>query len=116
MEGLGISSLYDNADEKRITSFTKKTKSDMVVDLHYDKVEADFEWLDLAEDTMRYLDNILRNPNRFIINEDEIVKIEKAKRVTVDSIKHLARNTSLIQDIDPVTEEVKPSKILNINK
>lgn len=116
MEGLGISFLYDNADEKRITSFTKKTKSDMVVDLHYDKVEADFEWLDLAEDTMRYLDNILRNPNRFIINEDEIVKIEKAKRVTVDSIKHLARNTNLIQDIDPVTEEVKPSKILNINK
>ncbi|MBR4693529.1 MAG: DUF2357 domain-containing protein [Bacilli bacterium] len=116
MDELSISSLYDRADEQRISNFTKKTKSDMVVDLHYDKLEANFEWLDVAEDTMRYLDNILRNPNRFIINEDEIVKIEKAKRVTVDSIKHLARNTNLIQDIDPVTEEVKPSKILNINK
>ena len=113
---LSVTTLFDRADEKRISSFTKKNKSDMVVDLHYDKVEANFEWVDLVEDTMHYLDNIMRNPNRFIINEDEIVKIELAKRVTVDSIKHLARNTNLIQEIDPKTEEIKPSKILNINK
>ena len=114
--GLTVTSLFDKADEKRVSSFIKKNKSDMVVDLHYDKVEANFEWVDLMEDTMRYLDNIMRNPNRFIINEDEIVKVELAKRVTVDSIKHLARHTNLIQEIDEKTEEVKPSKILNINK
>lgn len=115
MSELSITTLYENADDRRISSFTKKAKSDMVVDLHYDKVEANFEWVDLFEGTMRYLDNILRNPNRFIINEDEIVKVELAKRVTVDSIKHLAKHTNLIQDINE-KEEITPSKILNINK
>ncbi len=115
MSELTISTLYDNADEKRISSFSKKAKSDMVVDLHYDKVDASFEWVDLFEDTIRYIDNIVRNPNRFIINEDEIVKVELAKRVTVDSIKHLAKHTNLIQDINE-KEEITPSKILNINK
>lgn len=115
MSELNVSALYDGSDKKRINSFSKKRKSDMVVDLHYDKVEASFEWLDLMEDTMRYLDNILRNPNRFIINEDEIVKVELAKRVTVDSIKHLSKHTNLIQDINE-KEEITPSKILNINK
>lgn len=115
MSELTITSLYERADEKRVSTFTKKAKSDMVVDLHYDKVDANFEWVDLFEDTMRYLDNILRNPNRFIINEDEIVKVELAKRVTVDSIKHLAKHTNLIQDINE-KEEITPSKILNINK
>lgn len=115
MSELSVSSLFESADSKRINSFTRKRKSDMIVDLHYDKVEASFEWLDLMEDTMRYLDNILRNPNRFIINEDEIVKVELAKRVTVDSIKHLAKHTNLIQDINE-KEEITPSKILNINK
>lgn len=115
MSELTVASLYERADENRISSFTKKSKSDMVVDLHYDKVEANFEWVDLFEETMRYLDNILRNPNRFIINEDEIVKVELAKRVTVDSIKHLAKHTNLIQDINE-NEEITPSKILNINK
>ena len=115
MGQLAVTSLYDRTDDGRINSFAKKIKSDLVVDLHYDKVEANFEWLDIMEDTVRYLDNILRNPNRFIINEDEIVKVELAKRVTVESIKHLARNTNLIQDFDE-NGDVKPSKILNINK
>ena len=116
MEELNVTSLYQGADPKRINNFEKRVKSDMLVDLHYDKVEANFEWLDLMEDTIRYIDNILRNPNRFIINEDEIVKVELAKRVTVDSIKHLARHTNLIQEFDEKTDDVKPSKILNINK
>lgn len=115
MDELHVTSLFEKADEQRISSFAKKNKSDMVVDLHYDKVEANFEWVDIMENTMRYLDNILRNPNRFIINEDEIVKVELAKRVTVDSIKHLAKHTNLIQDINE-KEEITPSKILNINK
>ena len=115
MSTLNITSLFENTDESRVNSFSKKVKSDLVVDLHYDKLEANFEWLDIMEDTIRYLDNILRNPNRFIINEDEIVKIELARRVTVESIKHLSRNTNLIQDIDE-EGNVKPSKILNINK
>ncbi len=112
---LNVIDLYQRADSKRINAFERKIKSDMVVDLHYDKLEANFEWLDIMEETIRYLDNILRNPNRFIINEDEVVKVELAKHVTVESIKHLARNTNLIQEIDE-NDEVKPSKILNINK
>ena len=112
---LNVINLYQNSGVDRVSSFKKRVKSDMLVDLHYDRVEANFEWLDLMEDTIRYLDNILRNPNRFIINEDEVVKVELARRVTVESIKHLARNTNLIQDIDD-NGDVKPSKILNINK
>lgn len=112
---LRVNNLFNNASETKVNSFTKKTKSDLVVDLHFDKFEANFEWLDIMEDTIRYLDNILRNPNRFIINEDEIVKIEQARRTTVESIKHLARNTQLIQSIDE-DDNVTPSRILNINK
>ena len=115
MATLGVQTLYEGASENRISSFEKKVKSDLLVDLHYDKIDANFEWLDMMENTVRYIDNILRNPNRFIINEDEIVKIELARRVTVDSIKHLSRNTNLIQKIED-NGDVKPSKILNINK
>ena len=64
----------------------------------------------------KILDNILRNPNRFIVNEEDIVKIELARRVTVESIKHLSKNTNLIQDYNKETGDVRPSKILNINK
>lgn len=68
-----------------------------------DKVTCNFEWLELMEDTIPYIDNILRNLNNFIINEEDVIKIELAKRVTVESIKHLSKNTNLIQEYDKKT-------------
>ena len=116
MESLSVFDLYHKSDEAKDDNFINKVDSSLKVVTDYDKVECNFEWLDIMEETIRYIDNILRNPNRFIINEEDIVKVELARRVTVESIKHLSRNTNLIQDIDKKTGDVRPSKILNINK
>lgn len=116
MNGLEIIDLYNSASSNQIDNFANKLDSKLHVDKKENKVDGNYEWLGIMEDTIQYLDNILRNPNRFIINEEDVVKIELARRVTVESIKHLARNTNLIQDIDKKTGDVKPSKILNINK
>lgn len=115
MEELKVFDLYEKSSNKKKESFSKTLDSKLKVTTDYDKVECDIEWLEMMEGTIRYIDNILRNPNRFIINEEDIVKIELARRVTVDSIKHLSKNTNLIQKIED-NGDVKPSKILNINK
>ena len=81
----------------------------------YEKKEYDYECIDMIDETLPYLDNILRNPKRFIINEEEVVQVEKSKKVTVESIIHLTQHTNYIQKIED-NGDVKPSKILNINK
>ena len=81
----------------------------------YEKKQYDYEWIDMIDETLPYLDNILRNPKRFIINEEEVVQVEKSKKVTVESIIHLTQHTNYIQKIED-NGDVKPSKILNINK
>ena len=116
MSELKVLDIYNHASEEKVNKFGKNVKSTLQVVDNYEHVATDTEWLDIMEDTIKYLDNILRNPNRFIVNEEDIVKIELARRVTVESIKHLSRNTNLIQDYDKKTGDVKPSKILNINK
>ena len=68
MEDLKIFDLYNDTEENKINSFNKKTNSDVSIRLDYDKVECNFDWLDIMEDTIKYLDNILRNPNRFIVH------------------------------------------------
>ena len=113
MSDLEIYNLYERTNPGTIDTFQKRTASKMDLQTEYEKIIEDTEWIDLMETT---IDNIFRNPNRFIINEEEIVKIELARKVTVESIKHLAKHTNLIQDVDPKTGDVKPSKILNINK
>ncbi len=112
---LKVLDLYTKTSTNKINSFNNSVQSEYTVNTNVESFEADFEWLELMEETVVYIDNILRNPNRFIINEEEVVNVEKARRVTVESIKHLARNTSMIQKIER-NGDVKPSKILNINK
>lgn len=113
---LNVLTLYNEKNMPRIKAFNSAVKSEYEVQTNYEQVDVNFEWLEIMEDTVRYLDNILRNPNRFIVNEEEVVKVEQARRITVESIKHLSKHTNFIQEIDPVTDDVKPSKILNINK
>lgn len=112
---LKILELYDNVEPSKIDSFNNNLQSNYIVKVNSEKSSLDFEWLDLMEETVRYIDNILRNPNRFIVNEEEIVKVEQARKITVETIKHLSKHTNYIQEIDK-NGEVRPSKILNINK
>ena len=115
MDKLKVVDLLESASEKDKDKFTDNIRSNLIVNTDLKKVETDFEWLDLMEDTIKYLDNILRNPNRFIVNEEEIVKVELARRITVESIRHLSKHTNYIQKIED-NGDVKPSKILNIQK
>ena len=116
MNGLEIFNLYNSASNQQVEDFSDRVDSQLHIDKNENKIDCNYEWIDIIEQTVPYIDNILRNPNRFIVNEEDVVKIELARRVTVESIKHLARNTNLIQDIDKKTGDVRPSKILNINK
>lgn len=116
MDNLKIMKLMETQKEDETQMFLEKIESNMELDTELEKITEDLEWIEIMENTVPYLDNILRNPNRFIINEEEIVKIELARKITVESIKHLSKNTNLIQDFDKKTGDVRPSKILNINK
>ena len=116
MDNLKILELYESKAEKEQERFFKDINSELNVQTEFAKVKEDLSWIEIMELTVPYLDNILRNPNRFIVNEEEIVKIELARKITVESIKHLSKNTNLIQDFDKKTGDVRPSKILNINK
>lgn len=108
--------IYNNTPLEDREDFLNGIDSKLEVKNQFRKVIYDYSWLEKMEDTMYYLDIIMRNPKKFIINEEEVVKIEKARKVTVESIRHLTQHTSYIQEFDQSTGEVKPSKILNINK
>ena len=103
-------------DDLKNDSFMNHLNSTLLVKRDYELHEYDYEWLEIIEETMPYLDNIVRNPKRFIVNEEEIVKVELSKKITVESVIHLTQHTNFIQDYNPKTGDVKPTKVLNINK
>lgn len=107
----------ENMDSFEISSiFSDDLNSLLDIDTDYESKQFDYTWIEIFEDVLPYIDNILRNPKRFIVNEEEVVKVELSKKVTVESIIHLTQHTNLIQDFDEEKGDVRPSKVLNINK
>lgn len=76
----------------------------------------DTQWLDAVEEGLLHLDKVLRNPRSTIEDAEEIVPIALSKKITVESIKHLAQHTNYIQSVDEKTGRITPSKILNVYK
>ena len=116
MKDLDVVDLYERYSEDSSEQFLKDIDAKIHIKTEYDKIEEDTYWMDMFELTIPYIDGIFRNANKFIINEEEIIKIEQTKKVTVESIKHLSKNTNLIQEIDDDTGDVTPSKLLNVRK
>ena len=73
MTELEITNLFEQSNDSKNKDFYENINSNLRVVTSFDKTKSSFEWLDIMEDTIKYLDNILRNPNRFIINEEDIV-------------------------------------------
>lgn len=90
-------------------------KNDFKISQVYTKKNYSTEWIGAIEDCIVSLDNIVRNPRKFIVIEEDIVDISLARSISVESVKHLSQHTNLISS---VTKDgmVIPSKILNTSK
>lgn len=76
----------------------------------------DMTWVKAIEDCIPDLDAIVRNPRKFIAQEEDIVDISLARSISTESVKHLAQHTNMIAQVDKRTGDVTPNKILNISK
>ncbi len=80
------------------------------------KKAIDVSWVQAIENGLIHVDNVIRNPRRTIKDVEEVVPIALSKKITVESVKHLAQHTDYIQSVDRKTGKITPSKILNVYK
>lgn len=94
--------------------FRKKLASEMSYKSTYNGDALSFDWIDIVEEACPRLDIIVRNAKVALVQEANVELIEKAKRITVESVKDLARHTNYINKFDEATQSVEPGKILDI--
>jgi exonuclease SbcC len=102
----------DEKFQKKSEEFIENMNSDMRFKSEFIGDDMLFDWVKEIEFACPYIDNIIRNPKLTLVNEEDVVKIEKAKKISVTSIKDLSKHTHYIEKIDEKTNEVSPSKIL----
>lgn len=102
----------DKKLSKKTENFIQKVESDMSYKAELPSDSLDFEWISEFEYCFPYIDNIVRAPKVTLVTEEDTVKIEKARKITVASVKDLSRHTQYIDKLDKKTKDVQPSKIL----
>ncbi len=101
---------------KSLSSILHQSKNTFAVNRKLMQKAIDVSWVEAIENGLVHVDNFLRSPRRTIEDVEEIVPIALSRKITVESIKHLAQHTDLIQSVDLKTGKITPSKILNVHK
>lgn len=107
--------VMNNINTNELDTFFANTDCNFISTSDIKETKVDHSWLNVLEDTLPNLDKIVRNPRRFIVQEEDVVIVEKIKRVSQETIKHLAEHSENIQDLDEFGEVV-PKKLLNVHK
>lgn len=105
---------YTEEARTQTKKFLKKLESEMAYQSKYNGDLLSFEWLDEIEEACPRIDKIVRVAKVALIQEANVELIEKAKRITVESVKDLSRHTNYINKYDEKTDTVEPGKILDI--
>ena len=111
MAAFGDDELYGNLE-----SLIQASRNTFAVNRKLMAKAIDVSWVETIENGLLHVDNVLRDPRRTIEDVEEIVPIALSRKITVESVKHLAQHTDLIQSVDRKTGKITPSKILNIHK
>lgn len=105
-----------NLDAGKSQEFLSKVNSKLMMDVSRNQIVENDEWIDMLEFTIPYIEKALTKGIKNIVTEEEIIKIELIKKVTVESVKHLSKNVNFVDRYNQKSGEVIPKKILNAYK
>lgn len=102
----------DHTACKRLCRAIKPTpgKPDRMETVLYD-CQIDLLWIEKIEEGLPFIENALKESRQFILQQGEIVPIEKTKRVSRASVEHLSRHSELITRLPAPHESLTPDKL-----
>lgn len=103
-----------NPEEKRIEEFVENMSSKLLIRSESKGNEYDMSWFDKIFSIVPYINNIFSNLKTFLKEEEEILNVEKVKKVTVATVKHLSKHTEFVKEFDEEKNRVVPEKLLNV--
>ena len=72
----------------------------------------DESWVDTIEDALEAFQKIVEAPRNVIKEEELIVNVANARKAGSETVRHLAQHSSLVEDFNYDTGDVRPSKLM----
>ena len=107
----------DNHDclTKRSAVITSNPDHDKILITRQDcKIHED--WIEAIERGIKFIENAINEQRQFIRSNGEVVPIEKVKRVSKDSVEHLARHSNLIINEQENEDDIVPANLYTVER
>ncbi|MDE7380162.1 MAG: DUF2357 domain-containing protein [Clostridia bacterium] len=76
-------------------------------------VMLDDEWILTIEGALHSIEQIVRNPKKFIAQNDLVLDVAKVRRTTSKTVRHLTTHSQFVQNIED-NGDVMPKKLLTV--
>lgn len=74
----------------------------------------DMDWVTAIEEALPYIEKAIDEQRRFIKETQEVYRIDKARTINKDSVKHLSQHTNFIAKVEG--DKVTPNKVLTVER
>jgi len=113
--GAYLKSISDDKESSALKAEFKRASSEkdgLVFDRTYCVIESD--WVLEIEKELVYLEKAIKEERQFITKNGEVLPIERTKKVSVSSVKHLARHSEMITREYEEGDDIVPDKLYNV--
>ncbi len=76
----------------------------------------DEDWVKTIEEGLVFVENAVREERQFIRTDGEVIPIEKVKRISKDSVEHLAKHSDLITRVPEDGADIVPDQLYMVEK
>ena len=108
--------ISDKACIKQRQQIKQSVKGNDLLEIVRNTCVIDKAWVEKIEEGLPFVEKAIAEERQFIKNEGEVVEIEKIKRVSKESVEHLARHSDLITHLPKGEGEVIPDKIYMVER
>lgn len=86
-------------------------KNEVFHNIVSEAITLDDSWILTVDAALFSVEKIVKNPRKFIIDEDLIVDVAKARKTTAKTVRHLSSHSQFVQNVAD-DGEVRPKKVL----
>ena len=74
------------------------------------------DWIEAIEEGLVFIEKAIKEERQFIRSEGEVIPIEKVKRVSKDSVEHLARHSNYFTREQKEGEDMIPDQLYTVER
>src|SRR5690554_6009091 len=114
MNKSALKKIFDEFNEgkdffKDIKEFIDRGQNKILQTQVVENFSMEDNWIDVISRLLFSVEEIVKNPHRFITDKDLLLNVERARKITGKTIRHLSSHTNYIRSVNE-KGEIIPSK------